>query len=524
MKRLLLFLLLLGCFATAAAQDCYEYTRTQGINQYNKGEYRIAKDQFTAAKDCPDKPADNDLDSWISKCNNAIAEAERRAEEARRAEEERRRREAAQLAQQQSAANAAKGYMNISTVEFANTESGGTIINDYGSLIKAADVKYLSPRIRYTGLANESKKITLYVKLYAPDGTLKTGTGSPEGYTYSTDVTVSPGSNRTLALSSWGNKNGGSYKPGTHRFELWYNNKRIYETTITLQGTGQATYLRVNNQSAVTSSYGSGAGTTTYNVSTDGSEYEVRLLPSWCTVENKTATSFVIRRTANPGDEREDWFEVRSGEQKVRVSVTQAATSNNLSRGEWKAALRKAVANATETYSNGRYKGEKSGGVRSGLGVYAWDDETYYWGRWSSGDENGLAIYIVPDGYHISNCPDCVYFVGMFSNDEKSGTGTCYDAHGNLIYYGEFKDDKPTETYPTTGNYSAYRFECFKYDSGDIYLGETKNGQREGRGIYVWQNGSAWYGPWKEGYREGYGIYFQYGGSVSTDTWNDNKK
>ena len=522
MKRLFLLLLLLGCFATAAAQNCYEYTRTQGINQYNKGEYRIAKDQFTAAKDCPDKPADNDLDSWISKCNSAIAEANRQAEEERKRREAQ---QAAQLAQQQSASNAAKGYMNITKIEFANTDYEGKIVNDYGSQLQAANILYLKPRVHYNGLSSEAKKLTLYIKLLNPDGTLRTGTDSPEGYTYSDEATVSPGSSHTFTLSGWGSKSGGSYKPGIHRFEVWYNNKCICQTSVTLHGAREATYLRVNNQTAVTSSFGADAGSTTYNVSTDAAEYEIRMLPSWCTVTDQTSTSFTIKRTANPGEQREDWFEVRSGEQKVRIDVTQAEANNNLSRGVWRAALRRVVNNHTDKYDNGCYKGEKSDGVRSGLGIYAWDDESYYLGRWSNGDENGIAIYIVPDGYHITNCPDCVYFVGKFSDDEKSGKGTCYDAYGNLIYYGDFKNNKPTETYPTTGNYSAYRFECIKYDGGDIYLGETKNGQREGQGLYIWEStGNAWYGPWKEGNRDGYGIYFQYSGSVSTGTWDDSKK
>lgn len=438
MKRIyLLIMLLFGCVSAALAQNCYEDTRSRGIAQYNKGEYRIAKDQFTAARDCPDKPANNDLDAWISKCNTAIANANRQSEE------ERKRREAQQAALQAIRFQAAaKAYMNITQVDFANTDEDSNILQDFGTTLTASEVKYLTPRIHYDGLATEAKKVTLYVKLYNPDGSLRTGTDSPSGYTYSTELTVSPGNGKTYSLPGWGNASGGTYTGGTHRFEIWYNGKQLYQKSVTLQGSG----------------------------------------------------------------------------------VAQSIVSNSLSRREWAEALRKTVNYVTEKYDNGSYKGEKANGRRSGLGVYAWNDETYYWGRWANGDENGMAIYILPEGYQAANCPDCSFFVGHYSSDDKSGKGTCYDEFGTLIYYGNFENDKPTEAYPTTGDYSAYRFECIKYNSGDMYLGETKDGLREGYGIYIWKSGDAWYGPWTDDKRDGYGIHLYYNGAFKTDTWRENTK
>ena len=81
-KRIVvLILFMLFCVAAPVlAQDCYNYTRTRAISYYEKGEYRIAREHFRAAKDCPDKPADNDLDAWIGKCASALAEMERNAE------------------------------------------------------------------------------------------------------------------------------------------------------------------------------------------------------------------------------------------------------------------------------------------------------------------------------------------------------------------------------------------------------------------------------------------------------------
>ena len=111
----ILFMLL--CTAVPVlAQDCYKFTRTQAISYYEKGEYRIARDQFIAAKDCPDKPVDNDLDSWIARCDSAIAEIgrkaeaerQRRIEEERIKAEERKREEQARIAEEKRLAEEKK--------------------------------------------------------------------------------------------------------------------------------------------------------------------------------------------------------------------------------------------------------------------------------------------------------------------------------------------------------------------------------------------------------------------------------
>ena len=316
-KRLFaIALLILSCATVVLAQDCYNFTRNQAISFYNKGEYRIARDQFTAAKDCPDKPDDNDLDSWISKCDSAIAQAERRAEEERRrkAEEERMR--------QQSAS---KGYMNIHKIDFG-TSGKGEDAETFYSTLQASEIKYLRPRIHYDGLCSKSENITLYVKIFNPDGTLKTGTNSPSGYSYSTDITVYSGNGWSKQLTGWGNNSGGSYVPGTYRIELWYSGNKIYSQNFTLQASAEASYLKVDNQTAISSTYSAEGGSETYYVRTDGPSYEVTLLPSWCSVSDKTSSSFKIRWTANnTGSTRSDWFKVKSGSKEVRVDVSQAS-------------------------------------------------------------------------------------------------------------------------------------------------------------------------------------------------------
>ncbi|GAP71191.1 hypothetical protein SAMD00024442_1_4 [Candidatus Symbiothrix dinenymphae] len=66
----LAFFLCVTC-ALAQAQDCYNRSRTIGIEDYEAGKYDSALDYFRAALDCPDKPDNNDINSWKQKCNNA---------------------------------------------------------------------------------------------------------------------------------------------------------------------------------------------------------------------------------------------------------------------------------------------------------------------------------------------------------------------------------------------------------------------------------------------------------------------
>ena len=70
-RRIILFLLAIAMPIIAMA-DCYTSLRQKAIEAYNQGEYDRAKNTFQAAKeDCPDAPLNNDIDSWIQKCESA---------------------------------------------------------------------------------------------------------------------------------------------------------------------------------------------------------------------------------------------------------------------------------------------------------------------------------------------------------------------------------------------------------------------------------------------------------------------
>lgn len=226
-------------------------------------------------------------------------------------------------------------------------------------------------------------------------------------------------------------------------------------------------------------------------------------LPGWGSMSGNTYV---------PGNYKlEIWYE---GNRIHQHTFTVREKTNTLSSGNWKSALRNSIQNATQHLSNDTYKGQTKNRHRSGMGIYAWEDGDYYIGQWLDSEKNGIGMQIIGgDEWEIPNCPYCKYYVGGWSGGIKSGTGACYDKLGNLLYSGPFSHGQPTGTYPMENN-GNYKFESIEYSNGDIYLGETKNGQPHGIGIYIWQEGHTWCGNWSNGQGNGVGLYMDYEGST----------
>lgn len=205
------------------------------------------------------------------------------------------------------------------------------------------------------------------------------------------------------------------------------------------------------------------------------------------------------------------------------TSLTLSGKDYALSSAGWRQALAKCLEIPTETYEEDLYKGCINAGQRSRLGVYYWSSSTCYFGNWNQGERDGWGILVVRDGYEVSNCPDCAYYVGPFKNGVKSGEGTCYDRAGNLIYYGQFVDDSPVGTYPMTG-YGNYKFICIDKGNGNYYLGEVENEQPEGKGVFMQRNGDLWLGNWKAGNRDGMVLYMPYDGTPVMERWSNGVK
>lgn len=193
------------------------------------------------------------------------------------------------------------------------------------------------------------------------------------------------------------------------------------------------------------------------------------------------------------------------------------------------------------SYDNGCYYGEIRGGTRDGYGTFLWDSGTSHTGSWEEGDCYGMgytrfadqhlycnytgdgsgygALILADTTHHFSGAIGATRYVGYLVDATPNGFGTLYGNDGHLLYFGEFRNGHPTATYPSTENYSSYRWVVEHLNGGDTWEGESVGGIRNGFGIYRWADGSWWFGFWRNGLREGEGLYVRYDGAIMTGYW-----
>ncbi len=124
--------------------------------------------------------------------------------------------------------------MEIGSLSFANSDSTGTVIDDFGSRLYSGELKFVTAQIRYTGLVSEEKDVLLRVRVLDPEGNLLVGRHSPDGFTFETAGTVTPGKGRVLSLCGWGQNKGPVYPPGRYRYEVWQGDSRLFAQAFTV--------------------------------------------------------------------------------------------------------------------------------------------------------------------------------------------------------------------------------------------------------------------------------------------------
>ena len=70
-------------------------------------------------------------------------------------------------------------------------------------------------------------------KLYCR-GTLQTGNGSPDGYTYDSVLYTYNTGLYEQNIGGWGNSTPGNWPAGNYKFEIWYEDKKVGEDWFTL--------------------------------------------------------------------------------------------------------------------------------------------------------------------------------------------------------------------------------------------------------------------------------------------------
>ena len=67
----------------------------------------------------------------------------------------------------------------------------------------------------------------------------------------------------------------------------------------------------------------------------------------------------------------------------------------------------------------------------------------------------------------------------------------------------------------------AQNIETINYASGDIYVGELRNGELNGQGTYTNANGDVYVGEFRDDQRNGQGAYTFADGRVDNGIWNN---
>lgn len=86
------------------------------------------------------------------------------------------------------------------------------------------------------------------------------------------------------------------------------------------------TYIKIDGNTTVNKSYSATGTTETFYITTDADNWTTWSVPSWCTVENKTSSSFCLRVSENTSsDSRSDYMEVRTANgTSARLNISQS--------------------------------------------------------------------------------------------------------------------------------------------------------------------------------------------------------
>lgn len=110
-------------------------------------------------------------------------------------------------------------------------------------------------------------------------------------------------------------------------------------------------------------------------------------------------------------------------------------------------------------------------------------------------------LYNVKNGPGIALGSRGACYVGELKDGKKEGLGFYRLSDGSL-YEGEFKDDK------------MHGQGVLSYPNGSKYVGEFKEGKKHGHGVFTSLDGAVYDGEFIEDKKEGHGIYKFPGGST----------
>tara|TARA_A100001037_G_scaffold32100_1_gene25234 strand:+ start:10576 stop:12867 length:2292 start_codon:yes stop_codon:yes gene_type:complete len=209
--------------------------------------------------------------------------------------------------------------------------------------------------------------------------------------------------------------------------------------------------------------------------------------------------------------------EWRDGKPNGQGTATFAKTGNKYV-GEFR--NKKYHGRGTFTWANGnKYVGGHRAGKRHGQGTFTFANGRIKEGIWK---DNKLqsALSLCPGVYNRSTWTNCLgtitfsktgnKYVGQFRNGIRNGQGTFTWPSGNK-YVGEFR------------NGIRNGRGIFTWPNGTKYVGEYKNGKRNGQGTVTWPSGNKYVGQFRNGKRNGRGTFTWANGRIREGIWKNDK-
>ena len=277
-------------------------------------------------------------------------------------------------------------------------------------------------------------------------------------------------------------------------FQYWYNicQTKIEFLTATLEFTPKSLEFDAaggKKEIAVKSSYQAW-----------GFETLPLQVNDWLTGNKESKTLLTVSCGENKSLKgRESYVTIMAGNKTEKIIVTQKGKKTLLPE-VLKLLQANIQSNTTvTTKSNTKYKGEQSAsGQRTGLGGQLSPDGNLFFGKFANGEPvNGIFIdaEVTLSVKRMTN----KFQVGNFEDFQLNGEAKTYDEDGVLSYQGVFYNDAPKgATYWQDNRFPSLRFDILEEKTG-FYIGETKEGLKHGKGIFVFKTGDLWYGDWSNG-------------------------
>ena len=195
-------------------------------------------------------------------------------------------------------------------------------------------------------------------------------------------------------------------------------------------------------------------------------------------------------------------------------------TSGKVYEGEWKDGEEDGQGKMSDDEFGDKYEGEWKDGRKHGQGKLIDGNGNVYEGKWKNGYRQGW----------MSVCKDGFIFRGFFDEDRFNQDRLLkFDdifypngCHFVSVYFcdEDIEGDGVEGSYlePITG------YGRMTYPNDDIYTGELKDGEFNGKGKYIWKNGDVYEGYWKNGKKHGWGKMTYLSGTVHEGKWKDGEK